>query len=105
MRGFIPALMATAALTAVATTAKAQDQFSVTLIPGLTTDAFYITMRKGAEEAAKALGVEFSFQGAPNFNPTEQIPVLRSRHRARSGCHPNCTHRQDPTHRAAATGK
>ena len=58
--------------------AVAQDSLSITLIPGLTTDAFYITMRKGAEAAAEQMGVEFSFQGAPNFNPTEQIPVLEA---------------------------
>ncbi len=63
---------------ATATPALAQDGPSITLIPGLTTDAFYITMRKGAEAASEALGVNFSFQGAPNFNPTEQIPVLEA---------------------------
>ncbi len=79
MRGFVTALMATAALATVAAApAQAQDRPSITLIPGLTTDAFYITMRKGAEAASEALGVDFSFQGAPNFNPTEQIPVLEA---------------------------
>jgi ribose transport system substrate-binding protein len=33
-------------------------------------------MRKGAEHAAEALGVEFIFQGGPDFNPTVQVPVL-----------------------------
>ncbi|HET6521365.1 MAG TPA: hypothetical protein VFG47_16320, partial [Geminicoccaceae bacterium] len=42
----------------VASPASAQDKdFTVALIPGLTTDAFYITMRKGAQHAADALGV------------------------------------------------
>ncbi len=72
------ALAAGAALFQPAGGAVAQDSFSVTLIPGLTTDAFYITMRKGAEAAAEKMGVDFSFQGAPNFNPTEQIPVLEA---------------------------
>ncbi|MCQ2003486.1 ABC transporter substrate-binding protein [Rhizobium sp. NRK18] len=57
--------------------AGAQDKkFKITLIPGLTTDAFYITMRKGAQAAADALGVELDFQGAPDFNPVTQVPVL-----------------------------
>jgi ribose transport system substrate-binding protein len=57
--------------------ARAQDQkFTVALIPGLTTDAFYITMRKGAQAAADALGVELVFQGAPEFNAVLQVPVL-----------------------------
>jgi ribose transport system substrate-binding protein len=50
--------------------------YTIALVPGLTTDAFYITMRKGAEAAAKALGVQLMFQGAPEFNPVQQVPVL-----------------------------
>ncbi len=57
--------------------ANAQDKkFTIALVPGLTTDAFYITMRKGAEAAAKAVGAELVFQGAPDFNPVTQVPVL-----------------------------
>ena len=52
------------------------DQLTIALIPGLTTDAFYITMQKGAQAAADALGVELVFQGAPDFNPVTQVPVL-----------------------------
>lgn len=58
--------------------ARAQDGCTIALIPGLTTDAFYITMRKGAEMAAKAVGCELLFQGAPDFNPTTQVPVLQA---------------------------
>ncbi len=60
-----------------ATTAFAQKtKFTIALVPGLTTDAFYITMQKGAQAAADALGVELVFQGAPDFNPVTQVPVL-----------------------------
>ena len=53
--------------------ANAQDKkLTIALIPGLTTDAFYITMRKGAQAAADALGVELVFQGAPDFNPVRR---------------------------------
>lgn len=56
---------------------QAQDKdLTIALIPGLTTDAFYITMRKGAQAAADALGVTLVFQGAPDFNPVTQVPVL-----------------------------
>ena len=58
--------------------ASAQESCTIALIPGLTTDAFYITMRKGAEMAAKAVGCELLFQGAPEFNPTLQVPVLQA---------------------------
>lgn len=58
--------------------ASAQEarKYTIALVPGLTTDAFYITMRKGAQAAADALGVELVFQGAPDFNPVTQVPVL-----------------------------
>lgn len=57
--------------------AQAQDGgYTIALIPGLTTDAFYITMRRGAEAAAEALGDTIVFQGAPDFNPVTQVPVL-----------------------------
>ena len=51
-------------------------RYTIALIPGLTTDAFYITMRKGAEAAAKVVGADLVFQGAPEFNPVQQTPVL-----------------------------
>lgn len=56
--------------------AQAQDDISIVLVPGLTTDAFYITMNKGAQAAADALGIKVDFQGAEDFNPTLQIPAL-----------------------------
>ncbi len=66
-----------AGVAAVAESTKAADKkFTIALIPGLTTDAFYITMRKGAEAAAKAVGATLVFQGGPDFNPVTQVPVL-----------------------------
>ena len=49
---------------------------TIALIPGLTIDAFHTTMRKGAEAAAKAVGADLVVQGAPEFNPAQQTPVL-----------------------------
>jgi ribose transport system substrate-binding protein len=68
-------VLTTASLASVP--AFAQDKsYTIALIPGLTTDAFYITMRKGAQAAADALGVNLLWQGGPEFNPTVQVPVL-----------------------------
>jgi ribose transport system substrate-binding protein len=50
--------------------------YTIALIPGLTTDAFYITMHRGADAAAKALGDTLIFQGGPSFDPVVQVPVL-----------------------------
>ncbi|TPO01398.1 substrate-binding domain-containing protein, partial [Mesorhizobium sp. CU2] len=73
------AAFAALAISASALTAPAHAQdkkYTIALIPGLTTDGFYITMRKGAQAAADALGVNLVFQGAPEFNPVTQVPVL-----------------------------
>jgi ribose transport system substrate-binding protein len=70
--------VAGATIALAAAGAVAQESCTVALIPGLTTDAFYITMRKGAEAAAEAVGCDLLFQGGPEFNPTIQVPVLQA---------------------------
>lgn len=76
-RSFLGAASALALTFSIASTAVAQEKkYTIALVPGLTTDAFYITMQKGAQAAADALGVELVFQGAPDFNPVTQVPVL-----------------------------
>ena len=62
-------------LIALTSTAQAED-VTIALIPGLTADAFYITMRKGAEAAAEAVGAELIYQGAAEWNVGLQVPVL-----------------------------
>ncbi|MER3483637.1 MAG: sugar ABC transporter substrate-binding protein [Meiothermus sp.] len=75
---WIVAIAALVALAFGATLTQAQKKYTIALIPGLTTDGFYITMHKGAEAAAKKLGVTLIFQGGPEFSPTTQIPVLNA---------------------------
>jgi ribose transport system substrate-binding protein len=79
MRKLAAALLGAAALVVtLGQPASAQQKCTIALIPGLTTDAFYITMHKGADMAAKALGCDLLFQGGPEFNPTVQVPVLQA---------------------------
>ena len=77
-RSFFGVVSALAVAASFATTAAvaADEDITIALVPGLTTDAFYITMNRGAQAAADALGVELVFQGAPDFNPVLQVPVL-----------------------------
>lgn len=78
MKRLMTAVAGAAALlgSALSGPAQAQKDLTIALIPGLTTDAFYITMHRGAQHAADSLGVELLFQGAPEFNATLQVPVL-----------------------------
>ena len=61
-----------------ATTAGAASKYTITLIPGLTTDPFYITMHYGAIQEAKKLGVNLKWAGATTWSLELQIPVVKS---------------------------
>src|SRR5208282_1047826 len=78
MRKTIVALAAVAfgAIAAASGAQAADKKFTIALIPGLTTDAFYITMHRGAQAAADVLGDTLVFQGASNWNTVLQVPVV-----------------------------
>jgi ribose transport system substrate-binding protein len=66
---------------ALSHSAKAAPKATLTfyLIPGISTDAFYTTMHKGASAEAKKLGVKLVFQGSPTaFSAPTQIPFLNA---------------------------
>jgi ribose transport system substrate-binding protein len=70
-------LAATVAFAQPASHQAKKKTLTIYLIPGISTDAFYITMKKGAKAAAAKLGVKLVYQGAPNaFSPPTQIPFL-----------------------------
>lgn len=58
--------------------AQSNKKYTIALIPGLTTDAFYITMHCGAMVAADQVGANLVFQGGQTFNPVTQVPVLNA---------------------------
>ena len=61
-----------------AATAGAASKYTITLIPGLTTDPFYITMHYGAIQEAKKLGVNLKWAGATTWSLELQVPVVKS---------------------------
>jgi ribose transport system substrate-binding protein len=69
---------ATAGAGLLAGKANAAEKVTIALIPGLTADGFYVTMHKGAEAAAAALGVDLIYQGAAEWNVTLQVPILEA---------------------------
>lgn len=72
--------MAALVLAAVGGTgaARAAGEKTIALVPGVATDAFYITMQRGAEQEAKKLGFNLIWQGGSEFSPETQIPVLQA---------------------------
>jgi ribose transport system substrate-binding protein len=59
---------------------SAQKTYNFVLVAGIASDAFYLTMNKGAQAAAKKLGnVKVQFTGsAQEFSPPTQIPFLNA---------------------------
>jgi ribose transport system substrate-binding protein len=57
---------------------QTQKTYTFYLVAGITSDAFYLTMKRGAQEAAKKLGnVKVVFTGSPAaFSPNTQVPFL-----------------------------
>lgn len=74
----IAGTVARAGHTAVKAGLHAKKNFKIVLIPGMTADPFFITMDKGAKAEAKKLGVTLQWQGSPNYEPSEQIPIVQS---------------------------
>jgi ribose transport system substrate-binding protein len=67
----------TAALAGSEAREAQQQELTFYLVAGIATDAFYLTMKKGAEAEAKKLGVRLVFTGSPKaFSPPTQIPYL-----------------------------
>jgi len=58
-----------------ATSAK-PTKYTIALIPGVTTDPFYITMENGAEAEARKLGVKLLWAGGTSFTPESQLPAV-----------------------------
>ena len=56
----------------------AAKHYSVTLIVGTTSDAFYQTMNCGAEAEANLLGMSYTYAGPSTFTPSQQIPIVNS---------------------------
>ena len=78
-RSVLKGMGAAAALVAAEGTprrASAAEKVTIALIPGLTADGFYVTMHKGAEAAAKAVGAELIYQGAAEWNVALQVPII-----------------------------
>lgn len=54
------------------------ETYEVAFVQGVAGDEFYITMECGIREAAEELGVEVTVQGAQQFDPALQTPIVDS---------------------------
>ncbi|MDI2099219.1 ABC transporter substrate-binding protein [Ruicaihuangia caeni] len=54
------------------------EQITIAFVPGSTSSQFYVAMKEGAEKAADELGVNLVYQGAADFSPAAQTPILNA---------------------------
>jgi ribose transport system substrate-binding protein len=72
-------LASTAAVTQLSAGRAHAKTLTFYLIPGISTDAFYITMHVGAKAAAAKHGINLRFQGDPSaFSAPTQVPILNA---------------------------
>jgi ribose transport system substrate-binding protein len=73
----VAAVASTAAFGTSASPNQAKKKYTFYLVAGIASDAFYLTMKKGAQAAASKLGAKVIFTGSPAaFSPPTQIPYL-----------------------------
>jgi len=66
-----------ASSTATSTSSASSGQkFTVALVPGDSTDPFYLSMEAAGQAEATKLGMGFIWEGAADFSPEAQQPVL-----------------------------
>lgn len=58
--------------------APPSKHYNITLIAGIKSDEFYITMNCGAKAEAQKLGVGYTFTGPDQFAAPQQIPIVNS---------------------------
>jgi ribose transport system substrate-binding protein len=59
--------------------------YTIAYVPGATGVAFYDTLLSGMKAKAATLGMSVLYQGSPNFDPTDQTPIVE----AMCSKHPN----------------
>lgn len=64
--------------TGAASTADSDGDYTMYMVPGLTTHPAYRTMYCGALEEAESLGVKLEYQGATTWDPSLQLPIVQS---------------------------
>jgi ribose transport system substrate-binding protein len=66
-------------------TTTGSKHYTIAYVPGATGVAFYDTLLSGMKAKAATLGMSVLYQGSPNFDPTDQTPIVE----AMCSKHPN----------------
>jgi len=57
---------------------SAAKHYTIAYVPGATGVSFYDTLVDGMRTQAKAMGMSVIYQGSPNFDPSDQTPVVEA---------------------------
>jgi len=71
-----PTASSTSTSSSTTTASSASHKFTVALVPGDTTDPFYLSMKLAGKTEATKLGMGFIWEGGSTFSPEAQAPVL-----------------------------
>jgi ribose transport system substrate-binding protein len=63
---------------AAATGASSSGKYTIAYVPGATGVAFYDTLLSGIKSEAAKLGMSVTYQGSPNFDPSDQTPIVEA---------------------------
>jgi ribose transport system substrate-binding protein len=63
---------------AASSPAAAAKHYTIAYVPGATGVAFYDTLLSGMKAKAASLGMSVLYQGSPNFDPTDQTPIVEA---------------------------
>jgi ribose transport system substrate-binding protein len=59
-------------------TSSSKKAFTIAFVPGITTDEFYISMKRGIDNEAKKYGMKVIYQGPSTWDYTKQVPIIDS---------------------------
>jgi ribose transport system substrate-binding protein len=63
---------------AASSSATAAKHYTIAYVPGATGVAFYDTLLSGMKAKAASLGMSVTYQGSPNFDPSDQTPIVEA---------------------------
>jgi len=76
IRKWVSVAAAAALLGVASAPLHAQTSPTVALVVGVKGDPFYVTMQKGAQAEADAMGAQLIVDGPAQFNPVQQTPIV-----------------------------
>lgn len=66
------------AAASAASSGSGGSKYTIAYVPGATGVSFYDTLLSGIKSKAASLGMSVTYQGSPNFDPSDQTPIVEA---------------------------